>query len=472
MPSPAVRNLLLLNGGGAFSLARIPNLALWLAADLSTITLGAGMATAFASASSQYLNATDAASLDPGAGSFAISAWLYLTNKTASQFGVAKWLPTGGKRQYTVNYDNAGDRFQLQVTPNGTTSTTVVATAFGSPTAGTWYHVVAQYDGANIIIQVNNGTQNTTAFSSGIFAGNGDFTISGISGGGTYWNGRVQAVGFWKRTLTAPEITALYNGGIGIPYASLPTVTSGSLLNNLSGYWELNEPSGTRFDLSGNGNNLTPNNSPTAVAGNGLLNAVTQENDLSTAGNNAAQATQANKPVYRINAVGGKQAVWWDGVNDVLTTSNISLGTAHYAAVVYQPTTTPAADRVLLGNASGTPEYALLADATNLNYRPAGSTAVAVAHGGLTALNNYFIEVLRNGLSVSFFVNGVQKGSAQTLGANTALTLAAVGAYTDASSPTYGMVPEVIEVARAITSREQQGIRKYIAQKYGIAISY
>jgi hypothetical protein len=30
-------------------------------------------------------------------------------------------------------------------------------------------------------------------------------------------------MGFWKRVLTATEITALYNGGAGLPFSSFTT---------------------------------------------------------------------------------------------------------------------------------------------------------------------------------------------------------------------------------------------------------
>jgi hypothetical protein len=35
--------------------------------------------------------------------------------------------------------------------------------------------------------------------------------------------GLIDEVGFWKRKLTAQEITALYNGGAGLPFSSFTT---------------------------------------------------------------------------------------------------------------------------------------------------------------------------------------------------------------------------------------------------------
>jgi hypothetical protein len=34
------------------------------------------------------------------------------------------------------------------------------------------------------------------------------------------FSGMLDEIGFWKRKLTAAEITALYNGGAGLPFSS------------------------------------------------------------------------------------------------------------------------------------------------------------------------------------------------------------------------------------------------------------
>jgi len=57
-------------------------------------------------------------------------------------------------------------------------------------------------------------------------------------------------------------------------------------------------------------------------------NAVSQWNDLSSAGNNATQGTGASQPTYRTNVQGGQPMVDFDGSNDRLVTGTTTYGTA------------------------------------------------------------------------------------------------------------------------------------------------
>ncbi len=68
-----------------------------------------------------------------------------------------------------------------------------------------------------------NGTRNNASFSSDIFTGSAAFSIgrpdsSWGSDPDGHWNGRIDEVGVWKRTLSADELAARYNGGAGSTY--------------------------------------------------------------------------------------------------------------------------------------------------------------------------------------------------------------------------------------------------------------
>lgn len=175
-------------------------------------------------ASSQSVGIASNATLQTGDIDFTIGAWCYLTTLANETF-VAKWSLTNNVREYLLYY-NAGDhapanRFSFGVSPNGTTGTTFVdATTFGVPSIATWYYVVAWHDSvANTLnIQVNNGGVNSVAYSAGVFAGSAPFEIGRLHTSTYYLNGRVDEVGLWKRVLTAPERTALYNSGAGLTY--------------------------------------------------------------------------------------------------------------------------------------------------------------------------------------------------------------------------------------------------------------
>jgi hypothetical protein len=69
---------------------------------------------------------------------------------------------------------------------------------------------------ANTInIQVDNATVNSAAYSAGVADGANGFRLGAQDNGVDFWNGRIDAVGFWKRVLSGAEVTSLYNSGNG-----------------------------------------------------------------------------------------------------------------------------------------------------------------------------------------------------------------------------------------------------------------
>jgi hypothetical protein len=190
--------------------------------DNNTVTQAAGKvgnAASFASASSEYLSVADNADLSTGDVDFTFAGWFYLTTKTVAMDLFAKW-GASGQFEYILTYDQTTDRFIFFVSNNGTATVPVTASTFGSPSTAPWYFIVVYHDAAgNLIgISVNNGAFNTAAHTTGVFNSTAPFQIGGRASSPMYLNGRGDAVGFWKRLLTAPEITELYNGGSGKEY--------------------------------------------------------------------------------------------------------------------------------------------------------------------------------------------------------------------------------------------------------------
>lgn len=201
--------------------------------DVNTVTQAAGKvgnAGQFTGANSEHLSIADNAALSTGDIDFTIAAWVYMDSKgtgfnaniIASKYGA------GGQNvdhEWWLGYTGqASDLFQLVVRPGTGTLGTVQALNLGAPSTATWYYVVAWHDAVNntINIQVNNGTADSQAYSTGTIDGSGAFEIGDASGGvGAPFDGRIDQVGFWKRVLTAQERTDLYNGGSGLSYAAM-----------------------------------------------------------------------------------------------------------------------------------------------------------------------------------------------------------------------------------------------------------
>jgi len=187
-----------------------------------------GNAAHFTPANNTYLSVADTSDLSTGDIDFSLSTWVYLTDKSEAYDAYQVILGKGTSatfagQEYELFYTkNLGvaDRFGFFV-QNGADQGLVYANQFGAPALNTWYFIMAWHDaGANTVnIQVNDGAVDSVPWSGGSQDTTQEFTLGKIATDpGYYWNGGLDEVGFWKRTLTAAERTTLYNCGSGLTY--------------------------------------------------------------------------------------------------------------------------------------------------------------------------------------------------------------------------------------------------------------
>jgi len=183
-------------------------------------------ATNFTSSRNQVLNISDNTAVSTGDIDFQFSAWVNLDTIPASDVTysiVSKFSDNTGRNEYNLHFLGAnGFRFLVY---DGTVLRGNVLKSF-SPTAGTWYFVTAYHDATNnqVGVSVDNSTY-TTAATTGV-AGDGteEFWIGGSAITNTnanskhFFDGRIDEVGFWKRLLTARDVSDLYNYGNGITF--------------------------------------------------------------------------------------------------------------------------------------------------------------------------------------------------------------------------------------------------------------
>lgn len=119
------------------------------------------------------------------------------------------------------------------------------------PSINTWHFIVINIHNSQADLYIDNTFTNTEFFP------NLDNILNNSSlkiGGGYYnFNGKIDDVGFWNRSLTSQEITAMYSG---INYSDSCNSLAGSLTQGLVGYWPF---CGNAKDDSGHGNNGTVN---------------------------------------------------------------------------------------------------------------------------------------------------------------------------------------------------------------------
>lgn len=186
---------------------------------------GVGNATGFVAASTQYLSHADTSVLRVGA-TMSVAAWVYLTTLVNSTLASKLDVPLS-HREWVLFFNHndhaPNDRFTFALSTDGSTPVQVDATTFGAPSTATWYLVVGTYDGANMKLSVNAGTQNTQAATGSVFGGAAAFGVGVILNNNSaspiyLMNGRIAKTGLWNRALTPTEITTLYNSGAGLAY--------------------------------------------------------------------------------------------------------------------------------------------------------------------------------------------------------------------------------------------------------------
>lgn len=153
-----------------------------------------------------------------------VSMWVKVEDQVTSgliEFQLFnRYLSTGNNRSLALTYIYNGGTYALQVITSANGSTIAFGNIAQTLTPGTWYHLVFVYDASagGIQIYVNGSSIGTvTGQRTSLFADAAPVEI-GAQNGNYQFDGLIDEVGVWSRTLSSSEVTTLYNAGIGIPY--------------------------------------------------------------------------------------------------------------------------------------------------------------------------------------------------------------------------------------------------------------
>lgn len=316
--------------------------------------------------SNSNLRITDNTSIKTGDIDFTWSAWVFITDKASNRSIIDRFF----LKEYLLRYNSSSDRFEFVVSNDGAAEVSVLANSFGSPSTSTWYYITAWHDSVNdtINIQVNDGTVDSTAHSTGVNV-TSQATLFGLREGGTNgWIGKLDEIGFWKRVLTASERTAAFNSGNGttLPKVEFVVDTNGTLPGGLISWWKLEEVLGTRSDFLGQ-HPLTD------------VNTVTQEEGAGVRGH-CAQFTLANSEHLNVASTEELQTgdidftvcawVFLDSKASVQIPVGKTTGGSKEYIIEYTP---PGTDRLRFQSAAGT------VSANNFGAVPTGTWIFVVA---------------------------------------------------------------------------------------------
>lgn len=158
---------------------------------------------------------------------FSIAAWYRIDNSPVvnSDGANGRHFVWEGDNSYDVSYNGRPSSGNGQSFTQGPDANTLIANA---ATAGTWFHVVQTYatSGTNISITTYvNGLAGGTVLSSAN-TNVGDFNVVNLNIGvhrdeGRAFDGQIDEVMIWDNTLSAGDVTTLYNSQVPEPSAAL-----------------------------------------------------------------------------------------------------------------------------------------------------------------------------------------------------------------------------------------------------------
>lgn len=196
--------------------------------------------------STQYTSASDSASLSP-TNNFTFEGWVNFES-----------LPTGLEYTFCSHWDSSVNQkgflfrlrdttFEAEVSSNGSSSDLKGVT--WSPSTATWYHVAWTFASGTGKFYVNGAQQGSdvTFTPTSMHNSSAAFNVGSIQGANATFDGKLSLWRVWDVVRTEAEI------------AGAMCTVFGTATTNMGAEWSLND---VYTDASGNGNTLSPANSP------------------------------------------------------------------------------------------------------------------------------------------------------------------------------------------------------------------
>ncbi len=308
--------------------------------------------------------------------SFTIATWF---KSTGGGFLIAKGT-SGNCYNYEINI--SGTTVQFGNTANSTNIATGIST-------GTWYHLAVVYNNSTVTPYLNGVALSPITKST---SGCSQSLKIGYAAGGApqYFNGYIDDLKIYNYARSGNQILADYNGrgnpnGGGVVLGA-STQNNSALNNGLVGYWRMDETASPASDSSGNGSNGTWTGSAASAAGK-------FGNGGSFPGGTGSYISIANN-------------------------SNFNFGSSNFTLSAWIKTNSTTTPQTILSHFDNGSPFAGWDFAMNVA-GACGSGKICMWDGsswqgvtsGITASTWTHVMAVRNGTTVTFYVNGTSVGT-------------------------------------------------------------
>jgi hypothetical protein len=373
----------------------------------------------FVAASSELLDHADDVKLDHSQ-NITVMAWFKRDTVGALFVDIASKSDTGTKTEWAIRIDDDDLEFH---TGDGA-GTNIAGLVSAVDTTDLWYFAVGVHDDPTTTTRIYGGDENGVALATAADTDASNVNQDteslrvGASFNGTiltdFFNGDIDELAIWHKSMTTDQVTWLYNGGAG---RSLTDVTTSIEADNpglgsLVAWYEMNEDGGIAMNSApAGGLHLTETGSIELVPGH-VLQTVGAEN---RSGDFAAANANLFDPHIPVTAYPFSFAIW-------VNTSQVALGTAigmgsTTSATNYVILTVSAAgnaqfqvrdggtDNVIIGSSINDSNWHLLVGtALNATTRKLYVDDIAAVTGAVSAtfptLDDFRIGALNNGGTV------------------------------------------------------------------------
>lgn len=169
-----------------------------------------------------YVNVSDSASLDFGTNDLSVSFWMNKdTLGDSSDVIIVKTSATFGTPGFWIGIGNKKERLKFSLHDGSTQCNTVFPEGGTDMITGQWYHFVINMDrDGNATIYRDGVSIDSISISACSNSLNSNFALSigALPGGTQGFDGSIDEVSIWNRTLSTDEISVLYNDGSGVNF--------------------------------------------------------------------------------------------------------------------------------------------------------------------------------------------------------------------------------------------------------------